>query len=470
MIFASLVFLFIFLPLNLTLYYLIPNIKIKNIILIAFSLTFYAWGEPVWMLLLVFTALLDYNHARQIEKYRGTKRAKFHLLASVITDIGIFSVVKYSGFFATNLNLLPGIDIPVPEFALPAGISFYTFQTLTYIIDVYRGSTKAQEKFSNYILYLSLYFQLVAGPIVRYTDVERDIHFRQLSVPKFSKGIYRFVLGLGKKVIIADVAGTFVEKYMLGDISTLTTLGAWFGILMFTIQLYFDFSGYSDMAIGLGHMFGFHFPENFNYPYISKSVSEFWRRWHMTLGSFFRDYVYIPLGGNRRHILRNLLVVWFLTGFWHGASWNFIVWGLYNGLFIIIEKLTKKHFDKIPAIIRHIYLLVVVNIGFVFFKFTDINDAFSYIGAMFTNNNGFTSLSDNTTIFNNIFWIALAVILCMPVMKLFEKMYNNSVKYDRFVLNSTLNYARLILICAILIISVSHMTGNTASYFLYHSF
>ncbi len=469
MIFASLLFLFIFLPLNLILYFAIPNIKAKNAVLIAFSLIFYAWGEPVWVILLILTAFLDYNNAKQIEKYRGTKRATLFLLLTIFIDIGIFAVFKYSGFFISNLNIIPFIKLPVPHFNLPIGISFYTFQTLTYVIDVYRGKINAQPKFTKYLLYLSLYFQLVAGPIVRYTDVAREIEHRNLSVPRFSTGIYRFATGLGKKVIIANAAGVFVDKYMTGTVDGLTTLGAWLGIIMYTIQLYFDFSGYSDMAIGLGKMFGFDFPENFNYPYISKSVSEFWRRWHMTLGSFFRDYVYIPLGGNKQHLFRNLIVVWFLTGFWHGANWNFIIWGLYNGLFIILERVTKPFFEKIPSFIRHIYLLLVVNIGFVFFKFASLPDAFKYIKVLFGGADTFTDLDVNMQIANNLFWIIIAIILCTPIMKKFEDLY---IRANRgpYAVSITFNFLRFILIFALILFSSAHLTGNSFNPFLYNAF
>ena len=469
MIFASLLFLFIFLPLNLILYFAIPNIKAKNAVLIAFSLLFYAWGEPVWVLLLVLTAFLDYNNAKLIEKYRGSNKAKFFLLLTVIVDIGIFAVFKYSGFLISNLNSVLPFNLPVPSFALPVGISFYTFQTLTYVIDVYRGKISAQPKFSKYLLYLSLYFQLVAGPIVRYTDVAKEIEQRKLSVPRFSHGIYKFVCGLGKKVILANAAGVFVDKYMTGSFDGLTTLGAWLGIVMYTIQLYFDFSGYSDMAIGLGKMFGFDFPENFNYPYISKSVSEFWRRWHITLGTFFRDYVYIPLGGKQKHVYRNLIIVWFLTGFWHGANWNFIIWGLFNGFFIIIEKLSKRYFEKIPSVIRHVYLLLVVNIGFVFFKFTNLSTAFDYIKVLFGGGNEFTNIEVNHDITGNIFWIILSVILCMPLMKIFEKLYQNSAK-GPVAVNFIFNVIRVLLIFTILLFATAHLTGNSFNPFLYNAF
>ena len=302
MVFSSLFFLYFFLPLNIILYFASKSKAVKNAVLLTFSLVFYAWGRIPWMLTMVFTAFLDYSNAKVIEKYRGKTKAKIALAATLLVDIGIFVGFKYTGFFAENFNLLSHVDIPVPEIALPIGISFYTFQTLTYVIDVYRGKCKAQGNFGKYLLYLSMYFQLIAGPIVRYTDVEKEIEHRVLSMNDAAAGIQRFICGLAKKAIVADTAAEIVKMYMDTELSNLSTLAAWLGSFMYIIQLYFDFSGYSDMAIGLGKIFGFKFPENFNYPYISKSVGEFWRRWHMTLGSFFRGYVYIPLGGNRKRV------------------------------------------------------------------------------------------------------------------------------------------------------------------------
>ncbi len=469
MVFADLLFLYLFLPLNLILYFIMPKGFAKNAVLIAFSLFFYAWGEPVWVLLLILTAYSDYRHALTITKFRGTKKAKSALLLSLITDIGIFIVFKYSAFIITNINTVTGLSLYVPKFSLPIGISFYTFQTLTYVIDVYRGKFDAQKSFFKYLLYLSMYFQLVAGPIVRYSDVAESIENRKNSIPEMSHGIYRFAVGLGKKVIVANTAGTFVAKYMTSDVSSLSTLGAWFGIIMYTIQLYYDFSGYSDMAIGLGHIFGFKFPENFNYPYISKSVSEFWRRWHMTLGSFFRDYVYIPLGGNRNKVWRNLVITWFLTGLWHGASWNFIIWGLYNGLFIILEKIFAKVFDKIPSLIKHIYLLVVVNIGFVFFKFETFSGAINYLKVMFGANAGLSSAQTTIEITNNIFWLILTLIFCMPLMKYIEKFFKKCVTASH-VTAIAANSIRLALIGTLIIICTSHLAGNSFNPFLYFQF
>ena len=468
MIFASLIFLYLFLPLNLLLYFFSKSTPVKNAVLLVFSLVFYAWGRPAWMLLLVLTAWLDFRNARSIEKHRGTWRAKAAFAASLVFDIGVFVLFKYSGFFAENINALFGSMLPVPEFELPIGISFYTFQTLTYVIDVYRGDCKAQPRFSCYLLYLSMYFQLVAGPIVRYTDVQKEIGARAHSVSSAYAGMQRFICGLAKKVILADTAGVLAKKYMEADPASLPTLAAWLGSLMYIVQLYFDFSGYSDMAIGLGRIFGFRFPENFNYPYISKSVSEFWRRWHMTLGSFFRDYVYIPLGGNRRHVFLNLFVVWLLTGFWHGASWNFIFWGLYNGVFIALERVFRKPFERLPAFIRHIYLILVVDIGFVFFYFRDIGRALSYLGAMFRAET-FINTDLSVTFMNNIFFIAAAFLLCAPISQSLSRFAARLENSSAFW-TGTVSLIRGIALAAILAVCTALLAGNSYSPFLYFQF
>ena len=314
-----------------------------------------------------------------------------------------------------------------------------------------------------------MYFQLVAGPIVRYSDVEKEIENRKIGFGVAHEGMQRFICGLAKKVIIADTAGEIAKKYMQSDIASLPVLAAWLGSIMYIIQLYFDFSGYSDMAVGLGKIFGFKFPENFNYPYISKSVSEFWRRWHMTLGSFFRDYVYIPLGGNRKRVFFNLFVVWFLTGFWHGASWNFIIWGLYNGAFIMLERLFKNVFEKIPAVIRHIYLLLVVDIGFVFFYYTDIGKAVSYIKVMFGGGKVLYDTDFSVTFMNYIFFIVLAVILCMPVSQLLKKAaFAVEMQSKQAVV--TVGVLRNIALFAILAVCTAFLAGDTFSPFLYFQF
>ena len=333
---------------------------------------------------------------------------------------------------------------------------------------MYRGDCKAQPRFSRYLLYLSMYFQLVAGPIVRYTDVQKEIGVRAHSVSSVYAGMQRFICGLAKKVILADTAGVLAKKYMEADPAALPALAAWLGSLMYIVQLYFDFSGYSDMAIGLGRIFGFRFPENFNYPYISKSVSEFWRRWHMTLGSFFRDYVYIPLGGNRKHVYFNLLIVWLLTGFWHGASWNFIFWGLYNGVFIALERVLRKPFERLPAFIRHIYLILVVDIGFVFFYFRDIGRAFSYLGAMFSAKTVInTDLS--VTFMNNLFFIAAAFLLCAPISQSLGRFAARLENSSAF-LTGTVSLIRGIALAAILAVCTALLAGNSYSPFLYFQF
>ncbi len=468
MIFASLIFLYLFLPLNLIIYFFSRSTGAKNAALLVFSLVFYAWGRPAWMLLLVFTAWCDWRNARRVEKYRGTWKAKAAFAASLVFDIGVFVLFKYTGFFAENINFLFKSALPVPDFELPIGISFYTFQTLTYVIDVYRGDCKAQPRFSSYLLYLSMYFQLVAGPIVRYSDVQKEIGVRSHSVSAAYAGMQRFICGLAKKVVLADTASVLVKKYMEADPASLPILAAWLGSFMYIIQLYFDFSGYSDMAIGLGKMFGFRFPENFNYPYISKSVSEFWRRWHMTLGGFFRDYVYIPLGGNRKHVFFNLFVVWFLTGFWHGASWNFILWGLYNGFFIALERLFKTPFEKIPAFIRHIYLILVADIGFVFFYFKDIRRAFSYLGAMF-DGKILMDTDFSVTFMNHIFFIVLAVLLCAPVSQGLKRLAERLERRSAFM-TFTVSVIRGCCLLAILAVCTAMLAGNSYSPFLYFQF
>ncbi len=472
MVFSSLFFLYVFLPLNLILYFAIPNMRAKNAVLLIFSLFFYAWGEPVFVFIMLGTALLDFLHARFIASHQGTTAAKASMIIAVCTDIGILASFKYLGFIVENINLiLPDfLEIPNPNIALPIGISFYTFQTLTYVIDVYRGKVKVQKNYFRYLLYLTSYFQLVAGPIVRYEYVEGAIDERKTTLEGFTYGVRRFIYGLGKKVIIANSLGELCGKYMDGNLEALPVAGAWFGMIMFTMQLYFDFSGYSDMAIGLGSIFGFSFPENFNYPYISKNVSEFWRRWHMTLGSFFRDYVYIPLGGNRRHVYLNLLIVWFLTGMWHGASWNFILWGLYNGLFIALEKLILPKVGKIPSIISHIYLILCVNFGFVLFYFTDMTKIGQFAKALFGfGSRPLMSAELKIDLMNNCFLLVLAVLICTPIYKFIEKKME-LLEIDSVGGIATVTIVRTLFIVAVLAISTVLLVGNSFNPFLYFRF
>lgn len=461
MVFSNTLFLYLFLPINLILYYAVKSKKWKNFILIIFSLAFYAWGEPVWIFLLIFSSLVDYGHGLFIEKYRGTKLAKIGLLSSICINLGLLITFKYSAFLYENLNTIFNLSLEIPKFSLPIGISFYTFQTLSYTVDVYKGEVKAQKNFSKFLMYVSLYHQLVAGPIVRYSDVEEEIESRVTTVENFSSGISRFTIGLAKKVLIANVAGQFVTQYMNSDLSSITVLEAWFGIAMFTIQIYFDFSGYSDMAIGLGKMFGFTYMENFNYPYISKSATEFWRRWHISLGSFFRDYVYIPLGGNRKNMIFNLFVVWFLTGIWHGASWNFILWDLYFGILVYLEKkILFRVLNKIPKIFSHIYLIVALLVGWTLFYFTDVNRAFEYIKILF----GFTNNELKLVFINNIYWILIAIVASTPIYPYLKQYIGQSrIKPFGQVVEVLLNV--VIMICC-----TSMLIASSYNPFLYFRF
>ena len=384
MLFSSIPFLYYFLPVVIGLYFLVP-FKFKNLVLLVASLFFYFYGEPVYVVLMLVACLSSFVHGLLIDKYRGTKWARFWLTSSVVTSVLMLGFFKYSNFFIENINAIFKSDIALLGIALPIGISFYTFQTLSYTIDVYRGEAKVQKSFVRLATYVSLFPQLIAGPIVRYTTVEEDLTERKHSFEKFGTGVTRFVIGLGKKVLIADVLYEFCNSFRASDDKSVVFY--WLYALAFSLHIYFDFSGYSDMAIGLGRIFGFRFLENFNYPYISKSVAEFWRRWHMSLGTWFRDYVYIPLGGNRVSKWRwlfNTLVVWLLTGFWHGAAWTFIIWGLYFALFLVMEKFfLNKFFEKLPRVFSHVYVLVAVMISFVVFNASTLTEAASDIRGMF---------------------------------------------------------------------------------------
>jgi alginate O-acetyltransferase complex protein AlgI len=434
MVFSSLVFLYLFLPGSLILYYFFGSkfrhgvgadgttdpgapTEAQNYILIAVSLFFYAWGEPIWVSLLVLTAVVDWLAALWMERTRGTNGPKLALALSLVSNLSLLGVFKYSDFVVENVNTSFAASFNLPGYALPIGISFYVFQTLSYSIDVYRGDVRAQRRFTDFLLYVSLFPQLVAGPIVRYVHVAAEIRGRRHSWDLFSRGLHRVCVGLFKKVFIANVAGEWAERTMGGDLSTLSTGDAWLGLAMFALQIYFDFSAYSDMAIGLGMMFGFHFHENFNYPYISKSVTEFWRRWHISLSTFFRDYVYIPLGGRARWPYRNLFIVWALTGFWHGPSWNFMLWGLYFGVWIAIERLfLSSLLARLPGLFGHLYLLLIVTLGWALFYFTDLQQLQQFSMILF----GMTDAplfgeQTFTDIQAHALWLPLALIACTPV-------------------------------------------------------
>ena len=384
MLFSSISFIYYFLAAVLVIYFIVP-FKAKNLVLLIASLGFYFYGEPVYTLLMLATTLSSYIHGLLIDRFRGKTLSKVFLWSSVITSVGVLGFFKYSDFFIHNVNALFGSSFSLLGIALPIGISFYTFQTMSYTIDVYRGEAKVQKSFIRLATYVALFPQLIAGPIVRYTTVEEELSSRTHSFENFSYGINRFIIGLSKKVLIADSLGTLARSLHASDEASVA--GFWIYGIAVSLQLYFDFSGYSDMAIGLGRIFGFHFLENFNYPFISKSIGEFWRRWHMSLGSWFRDYVYIPMGGNRVSVPRwllNTLTVWFLTGFWHGADWTFIIWGLFFALLLILEKFwLNKLFSKIPRVFSHVYVCILIIISFVIFNAKGISGALSDIGAMF---------------------------------------------------------------------------------------
>ena len=386
MVFSSLSFLTLFLPLTLAAYYISPR-RARNAVLFAVSLVFYAWGEPVYVLLMLFSALSDYAHGLLLEKWDGRpglRRAA--LVSSVCINLGLLGFFKYAGLAVSTLNSALGTSLPVPAVALPIGISFYTFQTMSYTIDVYRRKCPAQHNLLTFGCYVAMFPQLIAGPIVRYVTVADELHSRRESFDGFYEGVCRFLIGLAKKLVLANGAGALWEAVSAQAPAQLSALSAWLGILAFAFQIYFDFSGYSDMAIGLGRMFGFTFPENFRYPYLSRSVSEFWRRWHITLGDWFREYLYIPLGGNRVSVPRNifnLAIVWLATGLWHGASWNFLLWGGYFGLLLILEKFVfGKLLQRLPAFFGWLYTALAVLLGWVLFAFEDAGAGLSYLSAM----------------------------------------------------------------------------------------
>lgn len=406
MVFSSTIFLCIFLPIVLLGYYICPK-KGRNLFLLIASLVFYAWGEPKYVLLMMLSITINYVFGLLMEKNRqNARRLKLMLVLSVVIDLALLCFFKYTDFVISNINAAFDTGFDLLKLALPIGISFYTFQAMSYTIDVYRGDVKVQRNIIDFGMYISMFPQLIAGPIVRYADVEGQLRERSVTMQDLSEGAMRFIVGLGKKVLLANQIGAlWSEIYALGGHSSALT--AWIGAVAFTFQIYFDFSGYSDMAIGLGRMFGFKFPENFRYPYQSVSITDFWRRWHITLSTWFREYLYIPLGGNRRGLARqalNLFIVWTLTGFWHGAGWNFILWGLYYFVILLLEKLFMlKALDKAPKLLRHIYSLLLIVIGWVIFACDDITVLLPYLGSMFGANGALGGM--------DLYWLTTKAVL-----------------------------------------------------------
>ena len=461
MVFSSLTFLFLFLPAVLLVYFAVPR-QAKNAVLFLFSLIFYAWGEPVYVGLMIFSTILDYTCGRLVEKYRGTKKKKLGLIISICGNLGLLFFFKYTDLFITTVNGLFGTSIPTLDLPLPIGISFYTFQTMSYTIDVYRGEAKMQKNIISFGTYVSLFPQLIAGPIVRYKDVAEQLEERPYTAESFSLGVQRFTMGLAKKVLIANNIGSLWDFYSVQ--ASRTVVGAWLGAVAFSLQLYFDFSGYSDMAIGLGHMLGFTFLENFNFPYISKSVTEFWRRWHMSLGTWFRDYLYIPLGGNRKGLPRqilNILIVWALTGFWHGANWTFLLWGLYYALFLVMEKLfLLKPLEKTP-VIGHIYTLIVAISGWMLFQLDSVKEALLYWKAMY--GFGGAGFLNETDVFMGRSYLMVLLVGVIASTPLLKKVYSRFPVAVRRVTTP-------VLIALVLVASTAYLVDATYNPFLYFRF
>lgn len=466
MVFSSTIFLCVYLPLVLLGYYICPK-KGRNLFLLIVSLVFYAWGEPKYVFLMIFSILVNYIFGRLMDKHReNKKRLKLMLVLSVVIDIGLLSVFKYTDFIITNVNAIFGVNFDLLNIALPIGISFYTFQAMSYTIDVYRNDVRVQKNLIDFGMYITMFPQLIAGPIVRYADVQDQLADRSVTTADFSEGIMRFVVGLGKKVLLANQMGAvWSDIYALGgDVSALM---AWTGAIAYTFQIYFDFSGYSDMAIGLGRMFGFKFPENFRYPYQSVSITDFWRRWHITLSTWFKEYLYIPLGGNRRGLARqalNLLIVWSLTGFWHGAGWNFVMWGLYYFVILFIEKLfLLKALDKLPKFFRHVYALLLIIIGWVIFASDDVSVLLPYLGSMFGANGAIGGMDVYTLLTKAV----LLIICCIASTELPKKLFLSAAgamnEKAAFTLKS-------VLMIALLALSMILLIGDSYNPFLYFRF
>ena len=476
MVFSNLVFLFIFLPIVLAIYYISPR-KLKNIILLLASLIFYAWGEPTYVFLMLLSIAINYVFGLMVaDKTKNPKRKKVILIVSIIANLLILGYFKYVNFFIDLINDIFATAIVYQDLPLPIGISFFTFQAMSYVIDVYRDDAKAQRNLFDLALYIALFPQLVAGPIVRYTTVAEQLKSRVHNMDLFVKGVQQFILGLSKKVLIANPMGEIADTIFATPTSEMSVATVWLGIIAYSLQIYFDFSGYSDMAIGLGKMFGFEFLKNFNYPYISRSVSDFWRRWHISLSSWFRDYIYIPLGGNRGGTFktyRNILIVWTVTGFWHGASWTFMAWGFYYGVLIALERAgLLKWINKLPRPIQHMYVLIIVMIGWVFFRADNFTYSFDFIQAMF--GIGVASVFDNTAsliLNDNGYLFILAFIFAMPVYPwVMEKVNAAQVRLNSTAFTFTRNLVEPIVLMVLLVIITVYLVNSTYNPFIYFRF
>lgn len=478
MVFSSLFFVLFFLPLNLLLYIFMPNIKAKNMEMLIFSLIFYSWGGPRYLILLLAMVFIAWGSAVLIERYREDgQQKKMWLVIGCGALLAVLGVFKYLTFLLTNVHAVTGFPPVVPQIALPIGISFYTFQLLSYVVDVYRGEVEAQKKYWMLLLYAGLFHQCIAGPIVRYEHVAAELEDRTVRLSGMGAGIRRFFIGLAKKAVLANSCAAVADALLpagSAELAGIPAAGLWVGMLMYMLQIYLDFSAYSDMAIGMGMMIGLHYEENFNYPYSAVSIKDFWRRWHMTLSSFFRDYVYIPLGGSRCGHLRNifnLFVVWLLTGFWHGASWNYVLWGLYFFVFLLIEReFLGKLLDKLPSFVGHIYALIVIYFGWILFRSENMENIAVILKGMFgMNGNGFMDIQTEITIKNNIFFIIFAILASTPFFKKAKELllkwysYNFRIAYPVYV-------GQVALMLLLWALSILALVGNSYNPFLYFQF
>ena len=464
MVFSSLVFMFAYLPITLLAYYLVPR-QGRNIFLFIVNLIFYGWGEPKLVLLMVFNIFFNYIGGWLVDKYRAdAKKKKLFLILTCVLDIGILAVFKYTGMITETLNMLPFLNIPELQISLPIGISFYTFQTMSYVIDVYRDDAPVSKNFINFGTYVALFPQLIAGPIVRYRDVAEQLVNRRETLEMFTKGVKLFMVGLAKKVIIANTMGTLTTN-IFATTDENGVVGTWVGMIAYTFQIYFDFSGYSDMACGLGNMMGFEFLKNFNYPYIAKSITDFWRRWHISLSTWFKEYVYIPLGGNRKGVKRqilNLLIVWGLTGLWHGAAYNFVLWGLYYGLLLILEKFVlKKFLDRLPSFVQHIYTLFIIIIGWGLFYFTDVGQLGEFMVDLFNFGNGICGNQAFNLIMSNLPMLIIAAVASTPL----AAMLYNRFEHTRFMWIPETLYCM-----GVLGVSTASLVNQSYNPFLYFRF
>lgn len=464
MVFSSLVFMFAYLPITLLAYYLVPR-QGRNIFLFIVNLIFYGWGEPKLVLLMVFNIFFNYIGGWLVDKYRAdAKKKKLFLILTCVLDIGILAVFKYTGMITETLNMLPFLNIPELQISLPIGISFYTFQTMSYVIDVYRDDAPVSKNFINFGTYVALFPQLIAGPIVRYRDVAEQLVNRRETLEMFTKGVKLFMVGLAKKVIIANTMGTLTTN-IFATTDENGVVGTWVGMIAYTFQIYFDFSGYSDMACGLGNMMGFEFLKNFNYPYIAKSITDFWRRWHISLSTWFKEYVYIPLGGNRKGVKRqilNLLIVWGLTGLWHGAAYNFVLWGLYYGLLLILEKFVlKKFLDRLPSFVQHIYTLFIIIIGWGLFYFTDVGQLGEFMVDLFNFGNGICGNQAFNLIMSNLPMLIIAAVASTPLA---------TTLYTRFEHTRFMWIPETLYCMGVLAVSTASLVNQSYNPFLYFRF